>query len=97
MALCTGSSSGRHGVDPESLTAASRPVLEHTLVGAEPGSKWCLTSVNSPSWKWTAQEDGWITVLSSPKGEAAPTLRPFANPSHPPSLSGPDWAAGMHL
>lgn len=37
--LCVGSRSRRPGVDPESLTAASRSFLEHTLMGAEPGQQ----------------------------------------------------------
>lgn len=37
--MCIGSRSWRPGVGPESLTAASRPVLEHALMGAEPGQQ----------------------------------------------------------
>lgn len=40
MMLCIGNRSWRPGVDSESLTAASKSVLKHTLMGgAEPGQR----------------------------------------------------------
>lgn len=106
MVSCIGRRSWRSGVDPESLTTASRSVLEHTLIGAEPGQQVVSdlhARGSSPgAGNGLQKRMSGPQFLYNPEGEAAPPPPPPPPSTHaptaqPPSLPRPDWAAGMRM